>query len=294
MRHFILMLIIASAAALDQSGAEAAVARGWTALAASDTDHTQSVVAALAFAEALPFFVEKGDDEAARELQANIFWAKKRMRSDDLDAYLAEKHGDAATAKLVETMTTVADRAVAPSEAADYFAKAEAFAAAHPTEHLKLAIRYFEVASRFAGTQEAMDAQKRSLDEQVQAKTGEAKTIAKVVKPAAAPKPEAKKPGMTPLGRVVGIWTAKAPGYSGLWTFKPNKTVTRPDDRGGSFQIIGNKVVITWLSGQVETFNVPATDDATSTTDDANHLHLDRVAGVEAVTEKPKTSEYRR
>jgi hypothetical protein len=80
----------------------------------------------------------------------------------------------------------VADRDVGASEAADYFAKAEAFAAAHPAEHLKLAIRYFEVASRFAGTQAAMDAQKRSLDEQVQAKTSEAKTV----KAAAAAKPE--------------------------------------------------------------------------------------------------------
>lgn len=184
MRHLILLAIIGSAAALDQGGAEAAVARGWAAYQASDADHTQIVPAALAFAEALPFYVEKGDDEAARELQADIFWCRKRMTSSDLDAYLA---GKPEAAKLAETVTTVADRPVAPSEAADYFAKAEAFAKAHPSEHLKLAIRYFEVASRFAGTQEAMDAQKRSLDEQVQAKTGEAKLVKASV---AAAKPE--------------------------------------------------------------------------------------------------------
>lgn len=190
MRHLILLLILTSAAALDQGGAEAAVARGWAALDASNTDHTKNVDAALAFTEALSYYAVAGDAETCRELQANVYWAKKRMDVADIQTYLAGK-GEPAVA-LVDEMKRVADAPVAASEADAYFTRADAFAKAHPADHLKLAIRYFEVASRFPGTQAAMDAQQRSLDEQVQAKAPAAVKAGKAAaeKPAKADKPE--------------------------------------------------------------------------------------------------------
>ena len=188
--RFILMLLLSltTAAALDQGGAEAAVARGYDALAASDSDRSKSVDAALAFTEALGFYRLAGDNDTCRELQANIYWARKRMSQEHLTAYVNAKIDDTAAMAVAEEMERIVTQEVAPAEADAYFARAEAYAKANPTQHLKIAIRYFEVASRFTGTQAAMDAQQRSLDAQAQATTGK---VAATKKPA---KDEADKP----------------------------------------------------------------------------------------------------
>lgn len=188
MRLLILLLLTSlTAAALDKAGADAAVARGWDALAKSDTDPKKSVDAALAFTEALNFYRTTDDSETCRELQSNIFWCKKRMDLNDLSTYVAAKGHESASA-LVVVMNDVTEKPLAESEADKYFAKVQKFAQAHPSDHLKIAIQYFEIASRFPGTQIAADAQKLSLAAQVKIKGGARQ--AKVVMP------ESKDPRM--------------------------------------------------------------------------------------------------
>lgn len=167
----LLLLLVINAHALDKAGAEAAVARGWDALGQSDSDPKKSVDAALAFTEALNYYRTTDDGDTCRELQANIFWCKKRMNLGDLKTYVAAKGHESAPA-LVVVMDEVTEKKLDEGEADKYFGNVQKFAKSHPSDHLKIAIQYFEVASRFPGTQVATDAQRLSLSEQVQVKGG--------------------------------------------------------------------------------------------------------------------------
>jgi hypothetical protein len=66
---------------------------------------------------------------------------------------------------LTETLTSVADQAVATDQAPAYFT-AETYAKTHPDQPFLIAIRYSEVADRFPGTEVSLRAQRPSLDAQ--------------------------------------------------------------------------------------------------------------------------------
>src|SRR5438034_1115049 len=65
-----------------------------------------------------------------------------------------------------EKLLAVADKKVAPEEADAYFDRAQKFAAANPDKQFLIAIRYFEVAERFVGSEISIKAQKLSLEAQ--------------------------------------------------------------------------------------------------------------------------------
>ncbi len=217
----IIALIFATLGAMasEQGDAEKAVARGWTALEESNSDTAKSVDAALAFTEALNYYRSVGEMDTCQELQANIFWAKKRMNADDLATYLAAKGHESAPA-LVKVMDEVVDQKIEATEADKYFADAEAFAKKKPTEHLKIAIRYFEVASRFPGTAVSLEAQQRSLAAQgkakIKTKAAKAPAQAAVVAGANTAKPIRDD---TQKGKYVVLYTE--PDYKGTKVLIP-------------------------------------------------------------------------
>lgn len=281
-RAFVRLLIITAlifatlgAMASEQGDAEKAVARGWAALEESNSDTAKSVDAALAFTEALNYYRTVGEMDTCQELQANIFWAKKRMNADDLTAYLAAKGHESAPA-LVKVMDEVVDQKIEVTEADKYFADAEAFAKKRPTEHLKIAIRYFEVASRFPGTAVSLEAQQRSLAAQGKAKVpGRAKT-AKAEKTKTDDAAKTKKVDLAKADPakvqayykhwVRGTWYVKCQGYAGAWTFDEKGSITRPGDGPGSYEITKDALVLHWSNGQEETmqFVLPDGDQNTA------------------------------
>lgn len=66
--------------------------------------------------------------------------------------------------RVVEKLEAVATQKVEAGEVGQWMKRAEDFEAAHPKDPLLCAIRYFEVADRFTGTQESLVAQRKSLD----------------------------------------------------------------------------------------------------------------------------------
>jgi len=129
--------------------AEAATASALADLKAGDTDPMRTVAAALTFTQLLDYYKVNGKTDQVCEMQAYVYWSKKRMNLDSLQAYLAAKGGAA------QALATRADEiasAELPKDQADtYFARAEAFAKGHADAQLAIAIRYFEVADRFTG-----------------------------------------------------------------------------------------------------------------------------------------------
>lgn len=120
------------------------------------------VAAALAYAKALKLYEQAKDTDNMVAMQANIYWCKKKMNVDDIQAFLKAKetHGtgktnEAVKAEVAEAKATlakideVAERKVDVSEAKSYFDRAEKFEKSNQDKTLQIVIRYFEVANRF-------------------------------------------------------------------------------------------------------------------------------------------------
>lgn len=135
----------------------------------TNTGPAQSVAAALAFTRALNFYRSQGNTDKVSELQASIYWCRKQMTLTDVQAYLAAKTQDPTLAQVAAEMDAAIPASIPQDQAGVYFSRAEAFAQANPKEYLRIAIRYFEVADRFQGTEVSLTAQRRSLDAQRQA-----------------------------------------------------------------------------------------------------------------------------
>lgn len=152
-------------------------AKGVGALRESQTNPKAIIEAARNFVAAADGLA--ADDERAQELNAYIFWCAKKMSAEELEA-LTKSGLAAVTEKLreVEKLSPKADEVQAWNE------RAEKFAAANPNEHLLIAVRFFEVAGRFKGTDASFAAQERSLKEmQLATKPESARTAETAVTP---------------------------------------------------------------------------------------------------------------
>ncbi len=158
--------VTAKPSAAEMAHAEELVKAGDAAMQASNQDPSKSVEAALAYAGALPIFEAAEMNDRLRELKANIFWCRKRMNHDELDRYLAGKGG---TGDAVARIESVVNRSVPMAEADAWLKDADVFALNNPDQAMKISVRYFEVAERFAGSPASLSAQRKSLDYQARA-----------------------------------------------------------------------------------------------------------------------------
>ncbi|MEI6234487.1 MAG: LamG-like jellyroll fold domain-containing protein [Planctomycetota bacterium] len=164
MRHFILPFLTLfailgwSCAAED---AETERTQGIVALKESQTNPRAIVVAARHFAKASDLFVTAGNDDKATEMNSFLFWCKKRMTYQDIEQFT--KGADAAVGDKLFKAEKIKPEA---DESQAWFDRADKFATANPSEHLLIAVRFFEVASRFVGSKHSITAQERSLKEQ--------------------------------------------------------------------------------------------------------------------------------
>lgn len=134
--------------------------KGIAALKESQTNPRAIVDAARSFARASAAYEGDGDTDKAVEMNSYLYWCKKKMSLQDIEEFI--KGGETSvTQKLnaVEQLETNANDAKA------WLDRAERFARANPNEHLLIAIRFFEVAGRFKGSDESLSAMDRSLKE---------------------------------------------------------------------------------------------------------------------------------
>ncbi len=143
-------------AAAVRKAADTQAAVGMQAMRDADADPHRGVDAALAFSSAMHGYEQVNDVDAVCEMQANIFWCKKRMNLDNLQDYVAKKGGsaesDLARAQMVMT------KEVPVEEATAYFDRAVKFQEGNADKHLLVAVRFSEVIERFPDTDAAKKA----------------------------------------------------------------------------------------------------------------------------------------
>lgn len=140
--------------------ADAHAAEGLTAMREAEADPKRGIDAAIAFGHALNAYESLNDVDAVCEMQANIYWCKKKMNLDDLKAYVAAKPEHVrqemtAAATAAEKVMTVE---VAVSESVAYLERAEKYRAEHAANHFQIAIRFSEIIERFPDSDEAKTA----------------------------------------------------------------------------------------------------------------------------------------
>lgn len=198
----ILILSVLTFAAFCGESPEELKKAGMQALFDSQTHPEAVVKAAECFAKASELFVLAGNDTEAQESNSYLYWCKKKMNMQEIEAF---RHNAPA---VPEPAPVVADP---ETEAKTFFQRADTFAKLHARDHLLVAIRYFEVADRFTGTETGMKAQRLSLQEM---------QLAVTIKPVVTTKPSVT--GAVSKG--VGEVTSKAlPTPSELSALASNK-----------------------------------------------------------------------
>lgn len=122
----------------------------------SQEDRAKLVPAIQALTEAIGRAEAANDDAKASELSACLFWARKRLNIQEINA-LTEASPDAA-----KCSEEVVQKKVDTSQAQIWLSKADGYAEGQKDPLLK-AIRYYEVANRFQGTTEGLKAMEKSL-----------------------------------------------------------------------------------------------------------------------------------
>ena len=187
--------------------------RGLEALKAAQADEARIVEAARFLSLAADAYAVKGEETAAEELNAYLYWAKKKMTLQQMDAFLTGGEPEKKVAARLEAVATAKPEV---SEAKAKLQKAEAFLAANPSEPLLCAIRFYEVADRFAGTPESLEAQHKSLDLMQKVK---AAAPAVVTAPVAAPaKATPKSDGRVYTYNLLGMVNIQRDACVGQWS----------------------------------------------------------------------------
>lgn len=152
--------------AISKEEADVLITQGKQAMVESNDNPRRSVDAAIAFSKALKYYETTGDTDTICDLEANIFWCKKRMNIDDVKSFVAQKSGDKTVVAALAKAEQVEKKEVSADKADEYFARAEKFATKNPDNFEQISVRYFEVAKRFVGTEVGIKAQQLSMDAQ--------------------------------------------------------------------------------------------------------------------------------
>ena len=165
MRHIALaimgLIALSPCYGLAEDAAELEV-KGAVALKLSQTQSDAIISAAISYGKAAAVYEQSGNDAKATEMNSFLYWCKKKMTLKQMDGFLAQHDADTA---IVAKRFKELEKLTPATEAQTYFDRAEAYAKANTDEHLFIAIRFFEVADRFKGTDASLRAQDRSLKE---------------------------------------------------------------------------------------------------------------------------------
>jgi sulfatase modifying factor 1 len=136
--------------------------KGIAALKISQTDGDAVVTAAVYFAQAIDVSEKAGDDDIADELNAYLYWCKKKLSPQQAETFA--KGGDASLVEAAKRMKAL-DKPAKAEDVTRCFNRVSAFAKSHPAEHFLIAIQFFDIADRFKGSGLSLKAQDRSLQE---------------------------------------------------------------------------------------------------------------------------------
>ncbi|NRA36563.1 MAG: hypothetical protein HRU15_00340 [Planctomycetes bacterium] len=130
--------------------ADAFYDQAMTAMEKMNDDSSKSVEAAVLLYKAKGIYAELESWPQVREVNSYIFFCKKKMNIDELDAYIAQlgrTQGDEVrkTFKLIEVETS---QGLSTEDSALSYQEAEQFASDSPDEYLKIHMRFLEISER--------------------------------------------------------------------------------------------------------------------------------------------------
>ena len=121
--------------------------KGIAALKESQVNPRAIVEAARHFVKAADLYNAAGNEEKNVEMNSFLYWCKKKMTLEDIDAFT--KGGEAAVTNKFAALEKSAPKV---DEAQKWFDRADQFANKNPNEHLLIAIRFYDIADRFKGS----------------------------------------------------------------------------------------------------------------------------------------------
>jgi hypothetical protein len=157
MRRIFIAVFLCTAPLSFSQDADALFAQGVKLLKESESNQTAVLPAAKALSKAAILFDLQNNEAKVAECNSYLYWTKKKMNLDNATAFVASE-GKASIAYL-ETVS----KAVPHNEAEKMLAEAQKFEKDNAGEPLLVAVRYFEIADRFKGTDASLKAQAASL-----------------------------------------------------------------------------------------------------------------------------------
>ncbi|NRA37097.1 MAG: hemerythrin domain-containing protein [Planctomycetes bacterium] len=160
--------LAAAAATATVAEADALYDRAMAAMEKMNDDSSKSVEAAVILYEAKGMYAELESWPRVREMNSYIFFCKKKMNIDELDAYIAQLGRGKAeeVRKTFENIEKETTQALTVEDAQLGFDEALAFADSNPDEHLKIHMRFLEISERAIETNSeiAIKASRRSSE----------------------------------------------------------------------------------------------------------------------------------
>ena len=149
--------------AAHSSEADVAYDKAMASLRDAESDHAKLVPAIRLLGEAQSLFEKGGDAERATTINSCLYWAKKKLTLADTEILKP-------MAEVVKRLETAS--APAPvSQAKAMLERADKFAKSHATDHMSIAVQYFEIADRFPESDDGRKALKLSLGAMQNVKT---------------------------------------------------------------------------------------------------------------------------
>ena len=120
------------AVTMSRKEADQLVAGGKLAMLDAATDPSRALVAAVAFAKAVPYYEATGDVDQVCDLEANIFWCKRHMTGESVKVLRAEGRGQGLFKQAIDRVDELAAKDIPKSEAKSYYDRADKFAQRAP------------------------------------------------------------------------------------------------------------------------------------------------------------------
>ena len=167
MRYIAVVILLVLRLGFAQEIPDSLRTQGLELLKAAQVEPDKIVDAAKLLALAADAFAAAGKEADAEEMNSCLYWAKKKMTIQQIDAFLGKGNGTAKAT--IAKLEAVEKQEVKVEDAGKWLAKADGYAEAAKDPFLA-AVRYFEVASRFKGSPEGEQALEKSLKFLQQAK----------------------------------------------------------------------------------------------------------------------------
>ena len=167
MRYIAVVILLVLRLGFAQETPDSLRSQGLEFLKAAQVEPDKIVDAAKLLALAADAFAAAGKEADAEEMNSCLYWAKKKMTIQQIDAFLGKGNGTAKAT--IAKLEAVEKQEVKVEDAGKWLAKADGYAEAAKDPFLA-AVRYFEVASRFKGSPEGEQALEKSLKFLQQAK----------------------------------------------------------------------------------------------------------------------------